>query len=158
MSDINNKNILIINLRKDCVIRTCKEWPLAYETEAQKEKRKKQFLTMFTFNDLWELLHDHGATDKKKGDCARLWDSLTALQQQQLVTIIRSKLQQDKFVHYDPLRAMRENIRQARKLVLSYAEYYAKYGTTLERDGWKMENPTGQRVIYVKGDRLEVRG
>ena len=113
---------------------------------------------MFTFNDLWELLHDHGATDKKKGDCARLWDSLTALQQQQLVTIIRSKLQQDKFVHYDPLRAMRENIRQARKLVLSYAEYYAKYGTTRERDGWKMENPTGQRVIYVKGDRLEVSG
>ena len=42
MSDINNKNILIINLRKDCVIRMCKEWPLAYETEAQKEKRSKK--------------------------------------------------------------------------------------------------------------------
>ena len=109
---------------------------------------------MFTFDDLWKLLYDHGATDKKKGDCAQLWDSLTPQQQQQLVATISNKLQQDKFVHYDPLRAMRENIHKAQKLVLTYAEYYAKYGTTLERDGWKMANPTGQRVIYVKGDRL----
>ena len=33
---------------------------------------------------------------------------------------------------------------------MSYAQYYAKYGTTEERDGWKMANPTGQKVIYVK--------
>ena len=36
---------------------------------------------------------------------------------------------------------------------MSYREYYARYGTTEERDGWKMENPTGQQVIYVKGGR-----
>jgi len=41
-------------------------------------------------------------------------------------------------------------VRQPKQQVLSYAAYYAKYGTTLERDGWKMENPTGQEVIYVK--------
>ena len=106
---------------------------------------------MFTFNNLWQLLYDHGATDKRKCDCAQLWDSLTPQQQQQLYSTISNKLQQDKFVHYDPLRAMRENIRQARKLVLSYAEYYAKYGTTEEQGGWKMTNPTGEQVIYVKG-------
>ena len=33
---------------------------------------------------------------------------------------------------------------------MSYADYYAKYGTTEERDGWKMVNPTGNKVIYVK--------
>ena len=33
---------------------------------------------------------------------------------------------------------------------LSYADYYARYGTTEERDGWHMANPTGQKVIYVK--------
>ena len=41
-------------------------------------------------------------------------------------------------------------VMQPKQQVLSYAAYYAKYGTTLERDGWKMENPTGQQVIYVK--------
>ena len=34
--------------------------------------------------------------------------------------------------------------------ILSFNDYYAKYGTTEERDGWKMANPTGQKVIYVK--------
>lgn len=33
---------------------------------------------------------------------------------------------------------------------LSYADYYARYGTTEPRDGWHMENPTGNKVIYVK--------
>jgi len=33
---------------------------------------------------------------------------------------------------------------------LSYADYYARYGTTEPRDGWQMANPTGNCVIYVK--------
>jgi len=37
-----------------------------------------------------------------------------------------------------------------RRETLSFNDYYAKFGTTEERDGWKMENPTGQKVIYVK--------
>ncbi len=41
-------------------------------------------------------------------------------------------------------------VKQPRQQVLTYAAYYAKYGTTEERDGWKMENPTGNQVIYVK--------
>jgi hypothetical protein len=36
------------------------------------------------------------------------------------------------------------------QMQMSYREYYAKYGTTLEQDGWKMANPTGQQVIYIK--------
>lgn len=37
-----------------------------------------------------------------------------------------------------------------RRPTLSYADYYARYGTTEPRDGWHMENPTGNKVIYVK--------
>ena len=36
------------------------------------------------------------------------------------------------------------------QMQMSFNDYYARYGTTEERDGWKMENPTGQKVIYVK--------
>jgi len=106
---------------------------------------------MFTFNDLWQLLYDHGATDTKKGDCAQLWDRLTAQQQQQLITTITTKLRQNKFVHYDPIRAMRENIRKASEMTLSFNDYYTKYGTTEECDGWKRQFiPEKQTTIYVK--------
>ena len=37
-----------------------------------------------------------------------------------------------------------------RQQTLSFDDYYAKFGTTEERDGWHMANPTGNRVIYVK--------
>ena len=37
-----------------------------------------------------------------------------------------------------------------RQQVLSFNDYYTRYGTTEERDGWRMENPTGNQVIYVK--------
>ena len=36
------------------------------------------------------------------------------------------------------------------QLQMSFAEYYAKFGTTEEQGEWKMENPTGEKVIYVK--------
>ena len=29
-------------------------------------------------------------------------------------------------------------------------EYYKLYGTTAERDGWKMTNPTGNQMIWVR--------
>ena len=45
--------------------------------------------------------------------------------------------------------AMKNN-NQRQRQVLSMADYYAKYGTTSETDGWHMENPTGNKVIYVK--------
>ena len=43
-------------------------------------------------------------------------------------------------------------VKQPRQQVLTYNDYYARYGTTEERDGWKMANPTGQKVIFVKGE------
>ena len=42
-------------------------------------------------------------------------------------------------------------VRRAQKM--SYADYYAKYGTTEERDGWKMVKPQkagDPPVYYVK--------
>jgi len=34
---------------------------------------------------------------------------------------------------------------------MSFNDYYIKYGTTEDTDGWHKVNPTGQKVIYVKG-------
>ena len=37
-----------------------------------------------------------------------------------------------------------------RTQTLSFNEYYKLYGTTAERDGWKMTNHTGNQVIWVR--------
>ena len=42
------------------------------------------------------------------------------------------------------------DFREPRQQTLTFKEYYARYGTTLEQDGWRMTNPAGQQVIYVK--------
>ena len=34
--------------------------------------------------------------------------------------------------------------------ILSFNDYYARYGTTEATDGWHMANPTGNKAIYVK--------
>lgn len=105
---------------------------------------------MCTFSDLWALLRQHGSSAKRETECAALWATYSTEMQQQLLNTIRTKLEHGKFVHYDPLRAMQENARQPPLQTLSYADYYARYHTTEPRDGWRMTNPTGNKVIYVK--------
>ena len=48
------------------------------------------------------------------------------------------------------METIEDNAKPHRQQTLSFKDYYARYGTTEERDGWKMANPTGQQVIYVK--------
>ena len=105
---------------------------------------------MNDFQDLWQLFRLHGSSNKREEECARLWNSYAPTLRQQLYDVIRVKLEQDKFVHYDPLRAMQENAQAIIHRTLSYNEYYKRYGTTEEKDGWKMANPTGRSVIYVR--------
>ena len=89
-------------------------------------------------------------TAKRETECAALWSTYPPEMQQRIYNTIRTKLEQKKFVHYDPLRAMEENARLPRQQTLSYADYYARYHTTEPRDGWQMVNPTGDKVIYIK--------
>ena len=103
------------------------------------------------FEPLWQQLYEHGANARKEEGTRRFWETLTEEQQRAVFTGISTKLKEGRFVQYDPIRAIRENIpKQTAVQTLSYADYYAKYGTTEPRDGWKMANPTGNRVIYVK--------
>ena len=102
------------------------------------------------FKELWALLRRHGSGAVREGECARLWATYSPEKQKLLYETIRSKLERNKFVHYDPHRAIQENAQALKSQTLSYADYYARYHTTEPRDGWQMANPTGQKVIYVK--------
>ena len=105
---------------------------------------------MSSFSELWSLLRKHGSSTKRENECAQLWETYSPALQQSILEAVRTKLEQKRFVHYDPLRAIRENADSLRPQTLSYADYYARYHTTEPRDGWQMANPTGNKVIYVK--------
>ena len=78
---------------------------------------------MITFDQLWQQLYDHGASNYHKHDCSELWDSLTPEQQDKLHDVIASKLRERRFVDYNPLRAMQDNLRQLRQQVAQPMNY-----------------------------------
>ena len=104
------------------------------------------------FEETWQALYENGSSGRNKEPTRAFFASLTPEQQQTARDNIVRKVKEGLFVQYDPIRAIRENIRRAkpRQQTMSFSEYYAKYNTTEEMDGWKQANPTGQRVVYVK--------
>ena len=65
---------------------------------------------MIIFEDLWSLLYDHGASARKEEGTRRYWATLTPEQQDYAFTSISKKLVEGKYVQYDPIRAIRENL------------------------------------------------
>jgi len=105
---------------------------------------------MITFFELWTLLEPKAEYANLFGHCKQLWESWPGDKQEEVFLKIEKKKAEHKFVDYNPLLALRNNAAPPKRQVMSYADYYVKFGTTEERDGWKMENPTGNKVIYVK--------
>ena len=107
---------------------------------------------MNSFDLLWQLLSPKVEYANRKRACYNLWISFTSEQQQTIYDSIKDKIEKGMFVDYNPYFAIQKNSlhRTPKQQTLSYADYYARYGTTEERDGWHMANPTGNKVIYVK--------
>lgn len=107
---------------------------------------------MIPFEQIWPLLYEHGASEKKEEGTRRFWANLTPYQQEKAFTTINTKLQEGKFVQYDPIRAIKENIPHHSGIEkLSFNDYYQRFGTTEEVDGWRRQFiPEQQKTIYVK--------
>jgi hypothetical protein len=71
---------------------------------------------MIDFNDIWQLLLENGASHRKEEGTRRYWDTLSDEEQHCAFNNISRKLAERAFVHYDPIRAIKENIRQAKEL------------------------------------------
>jgi len=99
---------------------------------------------MENFELFWELFDPDPEFNNRRRACRALWEQ-KGEQQQAILDFLRSGKQRSSNNPYYFLADFR-----IRRQVMSYADYYAKFGTTEERDGWKMENPTGNKVIYVK--------
>ena len=105
-----------------------------------------------TFKHIWSLLEKHGSVaDYYKAECEPLWSTYTLEEQRHIYRAIRDKLQKGGFVHYNPVLALRDNAPKKRlPLTLTYRDYYARYGTTEEQDGWRMVKPKEGNVYYER--------
>lgn len=111
---------------------------------------------MDSFDFLWQLLSPKIEYANRKRACYQLWQSFSEDKKIAIFNAIKDKKKNGLFVDYNPYFAIKRNSLQTRAQAqpqvqtLSFNEYYTRYGTTEERDGWHMANPTGQKVIYVK--------
>ena len=113
---------------------------------------------MKTFNDLWQLLAPKAEYANRRKACFALWNELTENQQDVLYDVISDKLSKGKFVDYNPLFAIKNNSSfpsgrdgAGFHQTLSFADYYRRYNTTEETDGWHRQFlPEKQTTIYIK--------
>ena len=111
---------------------------------------------MITFDQFWQALYNHGATLYHKAECFDLWNTITPAQQQQLHNIITTKIRERRFVDYNPLRAMRDNLRQLTPQQAptqpTNLNGTARGGRMLERGQAAIALYNGQAGIYTLED------
>lgn len=111
---------------------------------------------MISFYCIWSLLNPQGEYKRRRRGCEKLWAGYDEQTCQRIYENIRSAKERGEWVNPNPYFAIEDVVvktiskQPSLPRTLTYAEYYRKYGTTEPRDGWKMENPTGNQVIYVK--------
>ena len=106
---------------------------------------------MIPFEQLLALLEPKKEYEPVLGKCQRLWESFSSEKQDFVYRTILEKKERKSFVDYNPLFAIEKNSAPPRPQTLSYADYYARYGTTLETDGWRrVFLPNEQKTIYIK--------
>ena len=98
------------------------------------------------FDEYWALFAADPDFANRRAATQRLWEQCAPERRRAIIDWLKAakpKCTRNPYFFILDFRAPRQQ-------TLSYADYYAKYGTTEERDGWKMANPTGNKVIYVK--------
>ena len=114
-----------------------------------------------TMQDVWQLLQPSKTfnTRGRYEKCLADWSSMSEAQQKRVYQLLQSKKEHallNPNPYYALNDAMQEDEQQhARKTtepqVLSFKDYYAKYGTTIEQDGWVRKHlPDQQKTIFIK--------
>lgn len=111
------------------------------------------FKIMKTFEEIWALLSPQGEFKRRRGACERLWQGYEPGRQEAIYNTIAGKLQRGEFVNQNPYFAIEDNTQEARPRLqtLSYADYFARFGTTEEQGGWRRRFlPEEHKTVYVK--------
>ena len=105
---------------------------------------------MISFEDFWQLLYDHGSRNYYKNDTLICWNGLSAEQQQSLYNRISEKIRAGKFVDYNPLEAIHDNLQRI-YIPLQPPTNYA--GKPLPRGcDFYFADYNGQRGLYKAED------
>ncbi len=106
---------------------------------------------MISFEDFWQLLYEHGSRNYYKNDTLIRWNELSAEQQQTLYNRISEKIRMGKFVAYNPLEAIHDNLQRGSRLILQSPTNYA--GKSLPRTGeFYFADYNGKRGLYKRED------
>jgi len=97
------------------------------------------------FNQFLTLFQPDEEFRSRLGAAQRLWEQSTTAKQSAIIAWLKTH---GAYKGRNPYFFILDF--KPQQMQMSFREYYAKYGTTLEQDGWKMANPTGQQVIYIK--------
>ena len=97
------------------------------------------------FNQFLTLFQPDREFTNRLGAAQRLWEQCTHAKQQAIIAWLETH---GAYKGRNPYFFILDF--KPQQMQMSYKDYYAKSGTTEERDGWKMANPTGQKVIYIK--------
>ena len=101
---------------------------------------------MENFEEFWELFNPDPEFNNRQRACRALWEQKSK-QQQAILEFLKSGKQRSSRNPYYFLADFRDRPQQ----FLSYADYYARFGTTEEVEGWKRQFlPDQQKTIYVK--------
>ena len=115
-----------------------------------------------TFQDVWQLLQPTRTFDTRARyeKCLAYWNSKDQAQQMRIYQRLADKRQREEFINPNPYFALDDTAQEdeyaqakqrPRQQTLSFSEYYAKYGTTEETDGWRrVFQPEKQTTIFVK--------
>lgn len=108
---------------------------------------------MDSFSFIWDLLIKHGNVAwKYKDEAQYAWSQYSIEEQRVIYQNIKRKLASGLFVSYIPNKAILDNAPKNIKRTLSYNEYFEKFHTTEEVDGWRrVFIPEKRCTIYVKG-------
>ena len=106
---------------------------------------------MTSFEYLWELLEPKKEYEPVRKRCLLLWDSFPLEKQRWTYRTIRDRKKEHLFVDFNPLFAIERFSKEPQRQTLSFNDYYAKFGTTEEQNGWRrVFLPDKQKTIYVK--------
>ena len=105
---------------------------------------------MISFEDFWKLLYEHGSRNYYKNDTRECWDLLPPEKQQTLYDRISEKIRTGKFVDYNPLEAIHDNLPRTN---IPHAAPTNYAGKQLPRTGeFYFADYNGQRGLYKRED------
>ena len=104
------------------------------------------------FEEVWKALYENGSSQRNKDATKRYWDTLPAAQRHQAFVRITKKARDGKFLQYDPIRAIKENIRKYQAIEPTNLNQTARGGAMLSSGQAEIAFYNGSWGIYSQED------